>query len=951
MYVLVLGPVVVSVDGKAHSLPRSQTRGVLALLALDAGRALSRQAIMDALWGGAPPPTGRAQIHNALRQIRGLLADLGVPGSIESGSFGYRLAVEPTLVDAVRFEQLARQGRKASANGDHGEASRLLRAALDLWTGEPLLDAGGAFVEAARTRLNDGRLTAIEDLADIDLIHGRPELVAAELGQLVHAYPLRERLRSRLMLALYRSGRRADALRVCREYRQILAEQEGLDPGPDLVELERLILRGDSALTVAAATAPVASDPTADEPRLARRRDAPAQLPPDLRGFVGRSDDLRRLDEILDDAQTQPSATVCVITGTAGVGKTSLAVHWAHRIRDSFPDGQLYVNLRGFDPDGVAMAPAEAIHRFLDALGVPPERVPTDLDAQASLYRSELDGRRMLILLDNARNSSQVRPLLPGTANALTIVTSRSQMSSLVAVNAAQPLALAEFTGDEARQLLAHRLGPGRVAAEPAAVERIVTRCARLPLALTIAATRAARPGLSLAGVAADLADDDRLDVLSAGDPVSEVRTAFSWSYDALTPAAAELFRLLALHPDADMSVPAAASLAGAPRPRAHSLLAELTRAGLLTEQPAGRYTFHDLLRVYAAGLSRAHDPPDRRDAAVGRLLDHYLHTAHSADRLLHPHRDPIIPALDEPAPGVMTESLADPTEAMAWLTRERSALLAAIGLASDTGRDRYVWQLAWTMTTFLTRRGPWHNLTAAWHLALDAGGRLADSTMQAEAHRRLGHAYTELRRFQDADDQFRQALRLYTNTRDPLGRARTHQSLATLYERQGRPAHALDHARRAYTFYREAGHRHGQANALNHLGWCHALLDQYEQAIEHSEQALIPLQELGDGNGQADTWDTLGFAYHHLQQYDRAVTSFQNALQVYRDLGDRYREAATLVRLGDTYYTARDLVAAQSAWRDALTIFSDLDHPSVASISARLETHNTGATWVMGPV
>ncbi|HEX6682772.1 MAG TPA: BTAD domain-containing putative transcriptional regulator [Candidatus Limnocylindrales bacterium] len=934
-HVVLLGPVSVVVDGETHSVPRSQTRGVLALLALSPRRALSRQAVVSALWGDAAPPTARAQVNNAMREIRRLFAGLGVVGAVESGQFGYRLTVDPALVDAVCFEQLVKQARTASAAGDEGQANRLLRAGLDLWTSEPLLDAAGAFVESTRTWLSDARLTAIEDLADLDLRHGRPELVAAELAPLVRAHPMRERLRSRLMLALYLSGRRSDALQIYREYRQALAEQEGLDPGASLAELERQILRGDPSL----------SPPAAPPKRPLLRHRVPAQLPPDVRGFAGRADDLHRLDGLLDEAAQHPNATVvCAITGTAGVGKTALAVHWARRIRENFPDGQLYVNLRGFDPDGAAMTPGEAIHRFLDAFGVPPARVPVDLDAQTSLYRSELDGKRVLILLDNVRDAGQVRPLLPGTATALTLVTSRSQLSSLVAVNGAVPLALDQLTDDDARQLLSGRLGAARLAAEPAAVDEIITRCARLPLALTIAATRATRPELSLAAVAADLADaGGRLDMLSAGDAVSEVRTVLSWSYDALTPAAAELFRLLGLHPGTDISVPAAASLIGTPAPQALSLLAELTRAGLLTEQAAGRYAFHDLLRVYAGELAHSREPDERRREATDRLLDHYLHTAHAADRLLNPSRDPIAPKLPEPRPGVTPEVFAGHTSAMAWLTAERPVLVAAAEQAAQAGHDVYVWQLAWALTTFLTRQGPWHHLTTTWRLALDAARRLDDLSLQADAHRYLGQTHTELRDFPEADDRLRQALDLYGKTGDPIGKAVTHQNLATLHERQGDAAQALDQVRLAHIYFKEAGHGYGQAATLNAMGWYHCLLDDHEEALAHGRLALALLRELENRHSEADAWDTVGFAHHHLRQYDQALACYRHALALYREIGDRYYEAGTLIRVGDTHEATRDRTAAVASWQHALVILNDLRHPEIDTVVARLQSRSPG--------
>jgi hypothetical protein len=368
----------------------------------------------------------------------------------------------------------------------------------------------------------------------------------------------------------------------------------------------------------------------------------PASLPPDLAEFSGRREALSWLGDLFGISGHGHPGLV-VISGPPGVGKTALAVHWAHRVRTRFPNGQLYVNLRGFDPDVQGMTPAEAVRVLLDNLGVPLERIPPSLEAQAALYRGLLDGQRVLVVLDNASDAEQVRPLLPGTPSALALVTSRNQLTSLVAVDGAHPLALDVLGPDEARELLAGRLGAERVAAEPAAAAEIIVRCAGLPLALAIVAARAVQSGFPLSALADELIEaGGALDVLDGGDPVSEVRAVFSWSYTALSPAAARLFRLLALHPGPEVSPDSAASLTGLPRPQTRRLLIELGRASLVTEHSPHRYTFHDLLRAYAADLTGTHDPVSHRQSATGRLIDHYLHTGYAAARLLNPSRDPI---------------------------------------------------------------------------------------------------------------------------------------------------------------------------------------------------------------------------------------------------------------------------------------------------------------------
>src|SRR6266568_2807223 len=405
----------------------------------------------------------------------------------------------------------------------------------------------------------------------------------------------------------------------------------------------------------------------------------PRQLPAAVSGFAGRPAELAELDRFADGAEkTGGAVVISAIGGTAGVGKTALAVYWAHRAADRFPDGQLYVNLRGFDPGGRITSSAEAVRGFLDALGVPPQRIPASLDAQAALYRSLLAGRRVLVMLDNARDTEQVLPLLPGTSTALAVVTSRNPLTSLVAAQGAHPLTLDLLTPAEARELLARRLGDDRVTAEPDAVDQIVTRCARLPLALTVVAA----------------------------------------------PAAARLFRLLGLHPGPDISAAAAGSLTGCARTSTRALLAELAGASLLTEHAAGRYAFHDLLRAYAAALARSLDADGECDAATRRMLDHYLHTAYSAAQFLLPDRDPIPLPLAGPAPGVTPERLGDHGQAMTWFTGEQPILLAAVEQAADAGLDSRAWQLAWTLDTYLYRRQR-DDLARTWQTALAAAGRL----------------------------------------------------------------------------------------------------------------------------------------------------------------------------------------------------------------------------------
>ena len=515
------------------------------------------------------------------------------------------------------------------------------------------------------------------------------------------------------------------------------------------------------------------------------------------------------------------------------------SVHWAHRVAGRFPDGQLYVNLRGFGPAGTALDPAQALSGFLDALGVPATRVPADPDARAGLYRSLLAGKRVLVVLDNARSADQVRPLLPGSPGCLAIVTSRDQLAGLVAAEGARPLPVDLLATADARELLTRRLGEARVAGEPEAVGDIIAACARLPLALTIAASRAATsPGFPLTAVAAELGEACcALDPFHGGDRATDVRAVFSWSYRALSPDAARLFRLLGLHPGPDIPVAAVASLAAVPPSRARMLLTQLTRAHLIAEPAPGRYALHDLLRAYAGELASAQECPADRDAAVHRLLDHCLHTASNAAALIDTCQSI---ELDEPLPGAIAGEHAAAEDALHWSDDERATLLAAVYLAADAGLDAHCWRLAWTLTTFLGRRGFSQDQISTLQAGLAAARRSADAPGQAHALIGLGRGYARAGRLHDADRHYRDGLRLFDRIGSHFNiRATAHSGLAWLAEHWQRPGDALSHSLRALELYRAAGNERAQLLVLNDIGYAHALLGDYEQAMSCCERAL----------------------------------------------------------------------------------------------------------------
>jgi DNA-binding SARP family transcriptional activator/tetratricopeptide (TPR) repeat protein len=950
-----LGPVEIHAGGAVLAVGVRQRRAVLAALAIDVGRLVPRPVLIDRVWGDDPPTQVESAIYVHVTHLRRLLGrvtaaeDRPAPVSLDRLAAGYLLGAEPDEVDLYRFRHLVAQARDP-ANADDQRAE-LLRSALALWRGEPLAGLLGPWAARARAAWRQEYVDAAVVWADVEVRAGRADTVVGPLRELAAEHPIVEPLAGVLMRALHAAGRSADALAHYTMVRQRLVDELGVDPSAELQVVHRAILRGDLDTPPHKDTARPA---TATTTAIA----VPAQLPAVVAGFAGRGDQLAHLDKLLANTPSRASAAVVIsaVSGTAGVGKTALAVYWAHRVADQFPDGQLYVNLRGFDPTGEPMATAQAVLGFLDALGVPSDRIPADPDAQVGLYRSLLSGRRMLVVLDNARDADQVRPLLPGTPTALAVVTSRNQLTALVAADGAQPLPLDLLTPAEARELLAGRLGADRVAAEPAAVEQIITACARLPLALTIAAARAQHTGFPLDTLAAELAAnldetnaaDRRLDALDAGDPTTQVRAVFSWSYTALTPPAARLFRLLGLHPGRDITAPAAASLAGQPPGDTRPLLAELARANLIVEHTPGRYTLHDLLRAYATDQAHTHDTDRQRHIATHRLLDHYLHTAYTADRLLYPSRDPI--ALSPPQPGVTPEHPTDQRQATDWFMAEHPVLLAAIQHAASTGFDNNAWQLAWTLRIFLDRRAHWHDQAAAGRAAIAAGRaaiaaatRLADPAAQARAHRTLAHAYIRLGRLDDAHTQLSHALDLYRRAGDQVGQGYTHRNLLNLWERRGQPAQALDHAWQALHLYRAAGHQVGQAAALNSVGFNLALLGDYQQALNACQQALTLQQNLDDRPGQALTWDSLGYAHHHLGHHTQAITSYRHAIDLFRDLGDRFNEATTLSQLGDTHHAAGDPQTARDAWRQALTILTDLGHPDAGRVRAKL--HNLNQT------
>lgn len=920
-----LGSLLVRQGDSVLPVSHGKQRILLAALLLNANRPVSSAELAEILWEGTdgPPATARVTLQNYVRRLRIALRATGAD-RIGTTSDGYQIHVDAGELDVTRFAELAASSQKAAAGLAWDVAERHASAALALWRGEPLADVPAeCLVSREVPRLTEARIQVVETRMDAALELGRHAEILGELRELVDRHPLREHLHAQLMLALARSGRRADALAAYQDARRLLDDELGVPPGPELRQVQQRVLTG--------------------ELRSAERRSRPGavvphQLPVAVRHFTGREKELSALSDLVGGmAETGGTAVISAIGGTAGIGKTALAVEWAHRHVDRFPDGQLYVNLRGFDPGGVPVDRAVAVHRFLEALGVAPNRLPSGLDAQLDLYRSMVAERRMLVVLDNARDTDHVRPLLPG-AGCVVVVTSRNQLSGLVAMDGAVPLNLDLLAPPEARDLMVRRLGAGRVAAEADAVDELVDLCAHLPLALNIVAARAAlRPSRPLAALVDELRHTRaRLDVLTTDDVTADVRTVFSWSYQTLDPAAARMFRLLGVHPGPDITAAAAASLAATTERRARQALDDLARAHLVAEPVPGRYTCHDLLRSYATELAATHDTePDRR-AALCRALDHYLRTGTKAMLTANPDLSYVV-RLPDPAPGVTAERIDDVDRALSWLDAEFSVLAAATGPAGSAGFGTHAWQLAWVLVMYLHRKRAWRAERMIGEQALAAARECGDLAGQAWCHHWLGNALVRLRSPEAGDENLRASLALFVELGEPTEQARVHLDLGLALSKQGRYAEAIDHARQATELFRSVGDDMGAGRALNNLGWHYLEDGRPERTLDCCGRALVLARQTDDRITQAAALDSLGGVHQRLGGHDVAAEHYRQSLDVLRLMGYRYYEAGVLRHLGECHAANGDRAAAAEAWQEALRIYVDLDHPDADLLRAEL--------------
>ncbi|MET0136154.1 MAG: BTAD domain-containing putative transcriptional regulator [Kibdelosporangium sp.] len=925
-----LGAVCAQADGRPVSLGPRQQRLIFAVLAWEVGRPVAIDRLVELIWPQSPPRTAQHAVRASVSRLRPIIA--GYAELVTQGS-AYVLRTDTQRIDAHRFQALVAQARVETNDNRRVE---LLDEALDLWRGPAVADAAP---DEVRERLFGGlqetRLVAAEDRFDALLRLGRHFSVVSELTAAVAAHPTRERLVGQLMLALHRGGQTTHALDVARRTRAHLAEELGIDPGHDLRQLELAILRDDPAVAV---PRPLGPPPP-----------KPAQLPPDIADFTGREDMVEQLDALV--VGNAAAVVINAIAGTAGVGKTALAVHWAHRVRDRFPDGQLHVNLRGYAL-GPPVRPAQALTQFLRAVGVPAEDVPADVDEAGAMYRTLLADKRMLILLDNAVSPGQVRPLLPASPGCVVLVTSRDRLDGLVAMDAARRMTLDVLPMPEAVALLRQMLGD-RIDFEPAAAAELSSVCACLPLALRIAAAHlAGQPGRRIADQVKALRMGSPLASLQIeGDEQSAVAAAFDLSYAALEPDAQRLFRLLGLMPGADVDALAGAALAGLELPEAVRLLDRLAAAHLIDQHTPGRYTFHDLLRRYAWERAHDQDSPADRTVAVGQLRSYYLRTTRAAVDLLYPY---MLRLEGESAP-VFT----DHADALAWLDSERANLVSTIHEANN----RTAWQLADAIRTYLYIRGHNADLFAVARTALAAASGVPKA--QAAAQLGIATAFYSKNQYPEAVSHYTTALELCRATGWVLGEAAMLNNLGVIAEQQGdldaanslyleslelheqagmrhhegpalmkigsnrqyrgRFEEAAEYYARALASSQSLGSRHGEANALHYLGAVEFLLGRYEEAVEHNSRALAIYLDLGGRNDEAQARSHIARIHRVYQRYSESLTEARAALALALDTGEKRTETWVRITLGATHHAMGDERAAVADYSRALAVAREI--------------------------
>lgn len=920
-----LGPVRAWLNDTEVSVGPPRQQALLAVLATNANQVISRAELIDAIWGTEPPASAVGSVHTYVAGLRRALepARKTFQVLVSAGS-GYSLRVRPDGVDADRFGRHRQVARRLLADGDPEAALAELDQALALWTGTPLGGIGGPFADVERHRLAELRLDVLEERADLLLVLGRAVEVVDGIKAVLVDHPLRESSRALLIRALHQQGRPGEAKSVYQTGARLLDDRLGVEPGPALRNVyETLINTGPSDVAVV--------------PRV-----VPSQLPHDTRRFTGRGDELRRLDALLPAAGAVTSGSTVVITtieGTAGIGKTSLAVHWSHLVRDLFPDGQVYLNLRGFDVADKPLPPHDALFTLLSAFRVPSEKIPQTTHERSTMLRNVVAGRRMLMVLDNAMSTDQVTPLLPANQSCVVLVTSRNRLDGLVATGDGRQLTLGLFDEVDSSTLLASYLNPERIEEEGDAFDELLSLCAGLPLALSIVGARAwCSPNLPLAQFVDELRDAHfTLDALDTGDDsASSVRAVFSWSYDALSPAAKRMFRLLGLHAGPDVSRHAAGALADVTEDEARAQLDELVRAHLLELRADGRYQFHDLLRVYALERATSDETADERDRAARRGVRWYMHAANQADRRMLAHK-PVHNIIDPPAHWTFPEQLS-PEDARAWFMGEETNLVEAIRRAVEIEEHAVAWRLPQTMSSF------WYVHNKRWELwaemlRISLAHAMLDGDLggQASAHSALGVVANDLRRYDEAVGHYRQAIALFPHTDEKWLQGITYNALGNTYVSMGKLPEAMAALRTAAQVYEEIGNRWGMAWALQGTASAYNAMGDFPQALEYGRRTLAAWHEVNYPHGVGSGLNLLGQIHFDAGDYVAAIDFYDQAVQARQSINDRFGIANALQGKALAEHRAGRVDAARESYHRALPILTALESPDTAAVEEQL--------------
>ncbi|WDM12385.1 winged helix-turn-helix domain-containing protein [Streptomyces lavenduligriseus] len=891
-----LGPVRAWRGGNPLPTGSPNQRALLAALLMREGRTATTAELIDSLWGDKPPPSALAVVRTYASRLRKILD----PGVLVSESGGYAMRALPRdAVDLWVVRDLTGEAERARAAGDPGRARDTLDRALALWDGEALAGVPGPYAEAQRTRLEEWRLQLLESRLDLDLEQGRHAEAVAELTALTAAHPLRERLRELLMLALYRSGRQAEALAVYADTRRLLRDELGVDPRPGLSDLQQRILQADPALSVP--SAPVTGPPALPV--------VPAQLPATVSDFTGRTAFVEELRDVLASGAGEVMA-VSSLTGIGGVGKTALAVQVAHRASDAFPDGQLYADLQGAGRHPVE--PATVLGSFLRALGTPDTAIPDSAEERAALYRSLLRGRRVLVVLDNARDAAQVRPLLPGTPGCAALVTSRVRMPDLAGAHLVD---LDVMSPEEALALFTRIVGEERVRADREAAMDVVAACGYLPLAIRIAAARlAARRTWTVSVLAAKLADERRrLDELQAGD--LGVKATFELAYGQLGPAEARAFRLLGLADGPDISLAAAAAVLDLPTEYTEDLLESLVDTSLLESAAPGRYHFHDLVRLFARACAERDEGPAEREAALARLLDFHLATATRAYAAERPG-DRLVEHLHGAGrPGL---SFTGAREAQDWLYTEAGSLLSVVRQSARPPLLGRAVDTLWAALDLSDGSGARAYEETALALC-DAARAAGDRRTEARALVTVAHAHVISGRFEEADEAAARAVELSTGT-DPLTTAWACYRRGVIAQYQRRLADGDGYLANAADGFRACGDRPGEAMALSLLSRLRMAAGRPEEAVRLARQGMEMYDAMGHALRGANARYALALALAATGEPAAALRLLGEALEVFRGGRLLFWQSMTHYRMAEIHL-AQDAPAAAAASAEAALI------------------------------